>query len=125
MLAEKHIFLDLQIGLRIEDLDTIKVIPCSLDELFAISRAYSQCQNACWTCKKQDRSVVADCVNLRKCAACHVAQYCCKECQVKDWKERHRGWCKALPEFLKMAKIDYSTYNEQTLFGCPPFGRMW
>lgn len=47
MLAERHYFLDRTVGLRIEDLDTIKVIPSALDDLFAISTFYSQCQRAC------------------------------------------------------------------------------
>ena len=85
MLAEQHHFLDLTVGLRIEGLDTIKVIPCSLDELFAIT------PNACWACKKEDRRVAADGVSRKKCAACHAAQYCCKECQVKDWKGMVQG----------------------------------
>ena len=122
MLAEQHHFLDMTTGLRIENLDTIKVIPCGLDELFAISRSYSQCQNSCWTCNKE---AVPEVVSLKKCSRCHAAQYCCKECQVKDWKERHHRWCKALPEFLRMAKIDYSTYDEHALFSHLPIGRIW
>lgn len=129
MLAERHYFLDGSIGLRIESLDTVKVIPCALSDLFAMSTFYSQCQEnaACWACEKKstDSSAAASAVNLKKCAACHIAQYCCKECQVKDWKERHRRWCKALPEFLKMTNIDYSKYDEHALFGYLPFGRIW
>ena len=107
MVAERHYFLDLTVGLRIEDLDRVKMIPCALDDLFAISTFYSQNYKACWTCKKKtpDDGEAAVAVNLKKCATCHIAQYCGKECQVKDWKERHRRWCKALPEFLKLTKI--------------------
>ena len=125
MLAERHHFLDMTTGLRIESLDTIKVIPCGLDDLFTLSTFYSQCKNACWACGKKASGDGEGAVGLKKCGACHTAQYCCKQCQVKDWKERHRRWCKALPEFLKMTKIDYSTYNEHALFGFFPVGRIW
>lgn len=126
MLAEQHRFLDMTIGLRIEGLDTVKVIPCGLDDLLALSTVYSQHEHVCWACEKkkiEETSGSAGAVDLKKCAACHTAQYCSKECQVKDWKLRHRSWCKVLPEFLKMTKINYSTYNEHALFGF--FGRIW
>ena len=121
MLAERRTFLDLSEGVRVENLDTVKVIPCALDDLFAISTFYSQCQDSCWTCKKK-ASATSDgeatvAVELKKCANCRIALYCGKECQVKDWKERHRRWCKALPEFLKLTKINYRKYKEHVLFG--------
>ncbi len=129
LLAEQHYFLDMTIGLRVEGLDTVKVIPCGLDDLFALSTFYSECKNACWACGKKataDTSEAsATAADLKKCSACHTAQYCCKDCQVKDWKERHRRWCKAMPEFLKLTKIDYTTYNEHALFGFLSFGRKW
>ena len=51
--AERHIFLDKTIGLRIEGLDTVKVIPCGLDDLLALSTAYSQNEDVCWACEKK------------------------------------------------------------------------
>ena len=109
MLAQRRHFLDRSIGIRIEHLDRVRVMPCALNDLFAISTFYSQSDHhkTCWMCKKtntsDDEGAVA--VDMKKCASCCIAQYCCKECQVKDWKERHRRWCKALPEFLKLTKI--------------------
>ena len=125
MLAEQHHFLDRTIGLRIENLDLVKVIPCSLEDLFAMSAVYSQSQNACWTCgKTAARDDEAACaVDLKRCAACHTAKYCCKQCQVSDWKERHRRWCKAMPEFNRLMKIDFKIYDERAL--CGPLGREW
>ena len=126
MLAEQHYFLDTTIGLRIENLDLVKVIPCSLEDLFAISAVHSH-QNACWTCGKtaggDGEAATVAAMDLKRCAACHTAKYCCKQCQVSDWKERHRRWCKAMPEFNRLVKIDYSTYNEDALFGL--LGRIW
>lgn len=117
MMAQKHHFLDMSIGLRIEDLDTVKVIPCAIDELFALSTFCSKLKNVCWGCD------VAVTVNDKRCSACRTAVYCSKECQVKDWKDRHRKWCKVLPEFLKMTKIDYSKYDKDSLYDAT--GRIW
>ena len=109
--AQQHYFLDMSIGLRIECLDSVKVIPCGLSDLFALSKHYSQNANSCWECGKANDEESS----LKKCAACKVACYCDKQCQTKDWKERHRVWCKAIPEFLKLTKIDYSKYTEDSL----------
>ena len=113
MQAQQHYFLDMSIGLRIECLDTVKVIPCGLSDLFALSKQYSQTTNSCWGCGKtasDERS------SLKKCVACKLACYCDKQCQTKDWKERHKVWCKAIPEFLKLTKIDYSKYVDDSAY---------
>ena len=110
--AQQHYFLDMNIGLRIEYLDTVKVIPCGLDDLFALSKHYSQNANSCWGCGKTPSDEES---SLKKCAVCKLACYCDKQCQTKDWKERHRVWCKAVPEFLKLTKIDYSKYVKDSL----------
>ena len=111
MFAMQHYFLDGTRGLRMEDLDTITVIPCSLNNLFALSAFYSKFKNACWKCEKESvtSSEAGVSVQLKHCSKCHTALYCCKQCQIDDWKDRHRRWCKALPHFLRLAQIDYST----------------
>ena len=118
--AQQHLFADMTIGLRIEYLHTVKVIPCGLNDLFALSKHYSQNANSCWGCGKTPSDEES---SLKKCAACQLACYCDKQCQTKDWKERHRVWCKAVPEFLKMTKIDYSKYDDSALVGVN--GRLW
>ncbi|KAF1814641.1 hypothetical protein P152DRAFT_282522 [Eremomyces bilateralis CBS 781.70] len=35
---------------------------------------------------------------LLRCSGCHVAQYCSKECQSKDWKKVHKRICKEFAE---------------------------
>ena len=121
MQAEQHYFLDRSIGLRIEHLDTVKVIPCGLSDLFALSKQYSQNANSCWRCSKTASDEGS---SLKKCAACKLACYCDKQCQTKDWKERHKVWCKAIPEFLKLTRIDYSKYVKDSLTSV--FGhRLW
>lgn len=110
--GEFHHFLDLQIGLRVEDLNTVKVIKCRLNELFALSKHYAKCCDNCWGCGY----IPVDSSTLKKCSACKVALYCDKSCQLKDWKERHKRWCKAMPEFLHLASIDYRQYSPNALW---------
>lgn len=55
-------------------------------ENFAASSSSAQERIGCWGCDKHD-------AELQKCSRCHKAQYCSKECQVIDWKKRHKNEC--------------------------------
>jgi hypothetical protein len=61
--------------LRIEDLDLKKGI--------------------CFAC---DAKMGKDKPELLSCGGCNFAQYCSKECQVKDWRAEHKHMCKQLKE---------------------------
>jgi hypothetical protein len=61
--------------LRIEDLDLKKGI--------------------CFAC---DAKMGKDKPELLSCGGCKFAQYCSKECQVKDWRAEHKHMCKQLKE---------------------------
>lgn len=102
MFAEQHMFLDMTVGLRVEELDTVKVIKCSLSDLLALSKRYSQCSECCWGCGKTSSGYSS--ASLKKCSACKVAHYCSKECQVKDWTDTHCRFCKVIPDFLSLAE---------------------
>lgn len=106
LFAERHHFLDLSVGLRIENLDTIKVVSSNLEDLFAMSNCYAKCgDERCWYSQCGEKRVAEE---IKKCGSCWCARYCNKQCQTNDWKERHKRWCKALPLFMKLASIDYS-----------------
>ena len=120
MLAQQHHFLDMSTGLRIEDLDLVKVIPCSLDNLFAISTRFSKCADvSCWGCGETPAA------GLKKCVSCGVACYCGKDCQTKDWKECHKKWCKAIPEFIKLTKVDYEAKPDYYALVTQSGERLW
>ena len=52
LFAERHDFLNLSMGVRIENLDTLRVVNCSLGDLFEISRCHA---------KKRRGKVLAEC----------------------------------------------------------------
>jgi hypothetical protein len=130
--GQKHDFLDLSIGLRIEELDTVSVAPCSMDQLLALSKTYhANKETKCWLCGKegesngssqmtgaQSSSGAGGAEELKKCGACRVAHYCSRECQEKHWKEGgHKRTCKAMPVFTKLTKINYSIYDSTAFLG--------
>ena len=108
--AETHYFLDGNIGLRIENLDAIRVINCSLNELLAVSRLYSKERRVCWSCEKNAKDEGLE--EFKKCSACSVASYCGKACQAKDWREKHKRICKEINKFLVLLKV-----NEKATIG--------
>ncbi len=50
LFAMEHIFHDKKVGLRIEDLDEVKVIPCGLDDVFDLGSKYFENKDSCWGC---------------------------------------------------------------------------
>lgn len=132
--GQKHDFLDLSIGLRIEQLDTVSVAPCSMDQLLTLSKTYHANKDTkCWLCGKggegikssqttgaqgSSGAILSSAEELKKCGACWVARYCSKECQAKHWKEGgHKRTCKAMPVFTKLTKINYSIYDSTAFLG--------
>lgn len=134
--GQKHDFLDLSIGLRIEELDTVSVAPCSMDQLLTLSKTYHANKDTkCWWCGKeggegstrssqmtltgaQSSSGASSAEELKKCGACRVAHYCSKECQAKHWKDGgHKRTCKAMPVFTKLTKINYAIYDSTAFLG--------
>jgi hypothetical protein len=115
--GQKHNFRDGSCGLRIEYLHNVTVAPCSMSDLMVLSKLYHERQDRCWCCGGRDNPSdtsaptgegVTGYSELKRCAACRVARYCSKDCQTKDWKERHKRACKAVPVFQKLVLIDYS-----------------
>lgn len=130
LLAEKHHFLDFTTGIRVENLDTVKVVQCGLDDLLSLSGTYGKRKDSnCWHCGKGPQKSQADCEStntagitsrLKICASCKVARYCNKSCQTANWRKCHRRWCKVLPDFLVLTKTDLSKYDKDHWFTLIP-----
>ena len=123
----KHTFFDDSIGLRIEHLDTVSVVPCSMSELQQLSKLYHERKNVkCWWCDPSPSTttsaehVAMAIEGLKRCAACRTACYCSKDCQEKHWKKEHKRSCKAVPLFHKLAAIDYTKYDNSSLLSLMP-----
>ena len=109
LFAEQHFFMDGSIGLRLEELNHVKVIPCGLNDLLELSKHYSLSEGKCWGCGQEGKS-------LKKCGACKTGFYCNEKCQRQDWTKRHKKWCKAMPDFLFLSSLDYSIVNSKAVW---------
>ena len=63
--------------------------------------------------------------NLSKCAKCHVATYCSRDCQVSDWKQGHHKL--ACASYLRLASVTDETkttirneiFSRVRFYACP------
>lgn len=76
-----------------KDLNPIK--SSSMNHLFDIS-----CTDHCSYCNK----VTAKEKPLKRCASCKIAKYCSRDCQLLDWKDKHKPICARLIEGRQKAE---------------------
>ncbi|XP_076332322.1 uncharacterized protein LOC143237211 [Tachypleus tridentatus] len=106
--AECHHFLDFTVGLRLEQLDFVMVIPTSLKTLLEVSDFIAEGNKTyCWTCGN-DKSKQ----KLQRCSKCHMAMYCSKDCQISDWKRQHKEWCQAIQGYSKLVDVDFDVTED-------------
>jgi MYND finger len=54
---------------------------------YSISDDHEESSSVCFVCEKSSTTDNP----LKLCGQCKVAGYCSKECQIQDWKRRHKG----------------------------------
>lgn len=112
--GEQHGFLDMTVGIRVEEASIIRIIPCSLEQLLKASddvaaRSLNSQSRCCGSCgKKEDTS---DNTHLRLCSRCKQASYCGGVCQKKAWVDGHKTDCKALVWAQWFAAKNWGVFN--------------
>ncbi|KAF8197116.1 hypothetical protein BJ912DRAFT_1140725 [Pholiota molesta] len=103
--ATSHYFMDGQNGVRVEEMEYVKFLPCSLDALLRIGDdvGKSTAQDVCARCGQPG--------GLR-CSQCSRAKYCGKDCQVADWKAQHKNECVATQQVLEWRQRDWENFDE-------------
>jgi len=104
MYACSHSFMDGQIGIRVEDVENIKIFPCSLNTLLGISdelKLFNGPSKNCQSCKKPA---------TLKCSRCSLL-YCDKDCQMRDWKE-HKNKCLAFKQVIEWRGRNWRRFDE-------------
>jgi hypothetical protein len=75
--GEQHHFLDMSVGIRVEEASSIKIIPCSLDQLLKASdevAARKGQPRRCGSCEQEENH--SENRQLRLCSRCKQASYC-------------------------------------------------
>lgn len=110
--GEQHGFLDMTVGIRVEEASIIKIIPCSLEQLLKASdnmAARNNKSKCCGCCGKSENTY--DNTHLRLCSRCKQASYCGEACQKKAWVGGHKVDCKALVWVQWFAERNWGVFN--------------
>ncbi|KAG8163309.1 hypothetical protein KVR01_006606 [Diaporthe batatas] len=97
--ARQHEFLDQTMGVRVEKMEFVTVVPASLQALEEVGPEEEEYSVAGvekqWKCHGCDASKPV--AQMSRCGRCLTYAYCSKECQAKGWTERkHKTSCKVL-----------------------------
>jgi hypothetical protein len=86
--------------------------PQSIEWVQTLELGYDESSSpssVCFGCGKQESDL--DNAKLSKCAKCHVAAYCSRECQINDWKQgRHKLAC---PSYTRLDSLDSADTREE------------
>ncbi|KAG1874336.1 hypothetical protein F4604DRAFT_2009686 [Suillus subluteus] len=112
--GEQHGFLDMTVGIRVEEASIIRIIPCSLEQLLKASdevaaRKLNTQSICCGSCGEKENT--SENTHLRLCARCKQASYCGAVCQKKAWVEGHKTDCKALVWVQWFAAKNWGVFN--------------
>ncbi|KAG1774395.1 hypothetical protein EV702DRAFT_1270011 [Suillus placidus] len=112
--GEQHGFLDMTVGIRVEEASIIKIIPCSLEQLLKASddvaaRNLNSQSRCCGSCGKEENT--SGNTYLRLCSRCKQASYCGEVCQKKAWVDGHKADCKALVWARWFAARNWEVFN--------------
>jgi hypothetical protein len=77
--GEQHSFLDMTVGIRVEEASIIRIIPCSLEQLLKASddvavRNFNGQSRCCGSCGKEENT--SGNTRLRLCTRCKHTSYC-------------------------------------------------
>eukprot|EP00438_Fugacium_kawagutii_P003679 Skav224249 [mRNA] locus=scaffold939:1530408:1551050:- [translate_table: standard] len=98
--AEKHAFMDVTVGIRQENPDTIYIFRCSHQTLIQESAKLTAAKTVCFGCGASGAR--------QHCLRCHCSVYCNKECQRKHWLSCHKQLCSQMLTLKNLLNMDFS-----------------
>ncbi|CAA7266782.1 unnamed protein product [Cyclocybe aegerita] len=106
MYACSHVFEDGALGVQVTESENVKSFPCSLDTFLLLGDELEEPPTKPKQCSACDKP------GPHKCARCSVRQYCGKDCQTNDWKERHKNECAAFQQINAWRERDWREFDE-------------
>ncbi|KAF9880570.1 hypothetical protein CkaCkLH20_01612 [Colletotrichum karsti] len=115
----QHYFLDGTQGVRVEDLQSFRVFPVKMAEVFRVNDELCtywdsrESPKKCHACGKQDSSLV-------KCGRCGFYYYCNKDCQTTGWNQKgHKAACRVLKDANLRALVRITDGEGERRFAFP------
>lgn len=109
--AEKHKFMDLTEGVRMEYLETCWAFKGTLAQVSAEGEKLLTAADAV-SSSIIPRCFLCDQETSKKCGKCKRAYFCSRECQTAAWPV-HRGLCPDAGKLLKLASLPRSPYEPE------------
>jgi len=106
MYGHQHNFLDSTHGIRLEDRNSVSVLPCTLEKLFSLNDLLHSNTTSCNVCQKN---------TTQRCRKCHTL-YCSRECQMAGWKQGHKNECYTLKRLREWSNFDWDTFHGYKFF---------
>jgi len=93
--GQQHNFVDMTVGIRLEQNEVVKVLPYSLQQLLeANDLLFEEARrDKCGYCGTKEKETKD---GLKQCGLCKEFVYCGKECQTKAWIQGHKLVCKVV-----------------------------
>ena len=115
--AQSKVFLDMNHGVRLESSTSVMVFPTNVgnvnEAMLSLSNSKSAATRSCFQCSAK---TATNGEKLKQCAQCHVALYCSRECQVKNWAKCHRKLCSSMPQLKVIADLDFANFVDFASF---------
>ncbi|KAF9524217.1 hypothetical protein CPB83DRAFT_861638 [Crepidotus variabilis] len=104
MYADKHFFMDGQLGIRLEDVERVNVYLCTLNTFLELPNKVTSLRSSknCQSCKEYAR---------RQCESCRL-RYCDKECQKLHWAQSHKRECRAIAQIAEWKRKEWSVFHD-------------
>lgn len=115
--AKRKTFVDGQIGIRQESLESCFIFKASIKILEKEANKLLEMKDAkelnklekCFNCGKEKES-------LSRCSKCKLALYCSKECQKESWISSHKGLCSQFDVLLRLSALPRQTFQRNFSF---------
>ncbi|KAH7880054.1 uncharacterized protein C8R40DRAFT_1202258, partial [Lentinula edodes] len=105
MYANFHQFVDGQVGVRLEEPESVKILPFGLEELITASELFRAPCSSPVTCAFCGGGA------SKRCSRCSTVFYCSQICQARDWKAKHKNECTVIQQMKKWSEFSWDQYD--------------
>ncbi|KAJ3869846.1 hypothetical protein EV359DRAFT_29141, partial [Lentinula novae-zelandiae] len=105
MYANFHQFVDGQVGVRLEEPESVKILPFGLEELITASELFQAPCSSPVTCALCGGGA------SKRCSRCSTVFYCSQICQARDWKAKHKNECTVIQQMKKWSEFNWDQYD--------------
>ncbi|GAW07949.1 hypothetical protein LENED_009979 [Lentinula edodes] len=93
------------VGVRLEEPKSIRILPVGLEELITASELYRA------PCSGPISCAFCGGGASKRCSRCSTVFYCSQICQVRAWKAKHKNECMVIQQMKKWSEFNWDQYD--------------